>query len=51
MRREQELCDMHEFHALRVAKELCGTPKKDGNQWCFFVRKTYKKVLQGLVIA
>ena len=35
MRREQERCNMYELHALKVAKELCGTPKLDGYMWCF----------------
>ena len=47
MRREQELCDMHEFHALRVAKELCGTSKKDGNQWCFLYGENLQEGVAG----
>ena len=34
LRREDERCQQYELHALRVAKELCGTPKQDGDMWC-----------------
>jgi len=31
----QKMENGYEFHALKIANELCGVPKKDGNEWCF----------------
>jgi hypothetical protein len=36
-----------EYHALRVAKELCGHPRKDGNEWCFLFGEDLQEGIAG----
>lgn len=47
MRREQEKCDMYEFHALKVATELCGAPKLDGDHWCYLYGANLQEGIAG----
>jgi hypothetical protein len=36
-----------EYHALRVSKELCGSPHKDGDQWCFLFGEDIQEGVAG----